>query len=152
MTLAAVRSIDGAPFQDDEVTDLEIDAPIDSTLTEAPPGCRGGSGVAGVSHARGDRRRRGGSRAGTDVAAGRVLLPERRRLRQQRRAPGVAERSRGTDAEFISLFEWPESQPRGEDGYVWERVERGSRTVLISDVSDRVGERGPRRSPSRARG
>ena len=43
--------------------------------------------------------------------------------------------------EFISLFEWPESQPRGEGGYVWERVERGSRTVLISDLSDRVGER-----------
>ena len=25
--------------------------------------------------------------------------------------------------------------------FLWERVERGSRTVLISDVSDRVGER-----------
>ena len=44
--------------------------------------------------------------------------------------------------EFVSLFEWPESLS------VWRgrlragmRVERGSRTVLISDLSDRVGER-----------
>ena len=38
MTLAATRVLDGIAFQHDEVTDLEIDAPVAPALTEIPPG------------------------------------------------------------------------------------------------------------------
>ncbi len=38
MTLAVTSVLDGIAFQHDEVTDLEIDAPVAPALTEVPPG------------------------------------------------------------------------------------------------------------------
>ena len=91
MTLAATRSIDGAPFQDDEVTVLEIDAPVDLALTETPPGAE----AVPVSQ---------GSRTIEEIAEAAELTvlaptwlpadyssPVRWRLRQGRRASSVAD-------------------------------------------------------------
>ena len=140
MTLAATRLIDGAPFQDDEVTDLEIDAPVDSALTETPPGAE----PVPVSQ---------GSRTIEEIAEAAeltVLAPTWLPAEYSFQSGGVYVRDDVPQVslvfsrdrrEFVQLFEWPESHPRGEGDYVWERVVRGSRPGLISDLSDQVGER-----------
>ena len=140
MTLAVTSVIDGVEFQHDEVTDLEIDAPIAPALTEVP------SGAETVPVTQGPRTLEEiAAAAGLPLLAPTWLPPE-----YTFQSGGAHVRNDVPDAtlnfsrerrEFISLFEWPESQPRGESGYQWERVQRGPRTVLISDLSDRVGER-----------
>jgi hypothetical protein len=140
MTLAATCLIDGAAFQDDEVTDLEIDAPIGAALTEAPPDAE----AVPASQ---------GSRTIDEIAATAeltVLAPTWLPPEYSFQSGGVYVRNDVPQVslvfsrdrrEFVQLLEWPESRPHGEGDYVWERVERGSRTVLISDLGDRVGER-----------
>ena len=140
LTLAATGMIDGAAFHDDEVTDLEVDAPVADALTEVPPDAE----TVPVSQ---------GSRTLEEIAAAAgltVLAPTWLPAEYSFQSGGVYVRDDVPQVsltfsrdrrEFDQLFEWPESQPRGEGDYVWERVERGSRTVLISDLSDRVGER-----------
>ena len=140
MTLAVTSVLDGIAFQHDEVTDLEIDAPVAPALTEVPPGAE----TVPVTQ---------GSRTLEEIAAVAglpLLAPTWLPPGYSFQSGGVYVRSDVPEVtltysrerrEFISLFEWPESQPRGESGYVWERIDRGPRTVLISDLSDRVGER-----------
>jgi hypothetical protein len=140
MTLATTRVIDGAEFQHDEVTDLEIDAPIAPALTEVPPGAET------VPVTQGPRTLEEiAAAAGLPLFAPTWLPPEYTfqsgGAHVRNDVPQATLNYSRERREFISLFEWPESQPRGESGYQWERVERGPRSVLISDLSDRVGER-----------
>jgi len=140
MTLAVTSVIDGTAFQHDEVTDLEIDAPVVPALTEVPPGAEV------VPASQGHRTLEElAAAAGLPLLAPTWLPPEYSfqsgGLYVKDEVPEAALTFSRDRREFISLYEWPESQARGEGGYVWERVERAGRTVLISDVSDRVGER-----------
>jgi hypothetical protein len=43
--------------------------------------------------------------------------------------------------EFVTLFEQPESERVGDEVYEWHSVDRGARTVLITDLGDEPGER-----------
>jgi hypothetical protein len=140
MTLAVTSVVDGTVFHHDEVTDFEIDAPVATTLTEVPgdaeavPASQGFRTVEEVAAA-----------AQLSLLAPTWLPPE-----YSFQTGGVFVRDDVPEAtlvfsrdrrEFVSLYEWPESQQRGDDVYEWERVERGPRTVLISDRSDQSGQR-----------
>lgn len=43
--------------------------------------------------------------------------------------------------EFVTLFQQPESQSVGDEVYEWHAVERGPRTVFVTDLGDEPGER-----------
>jgi hypothetical protein len=140
MTLGVSAVVDGRVFHHDEVVDLEIDAPVAAALTEVPEG----------AEARSVSQR---FRAVEEVAAEAqlVLLAPRWLPPEYSFQTGSASVRDGVPQatlvfsrdrrEFIQLFESPESRDRGEDTYVWERVKRGSRIVMISDGSDQPGQR-----------
>jgi hypothetical protein len=43
--------------------------------------------------------------------------------------------------EFVTVYQQPESQTVGEEVYESQRVERGPRAVMITDLGDKPGER-----------
>ena len=140
LTLAVTSVVEGTAFYHDEVADFEIDAPVAATLTKVPedaeavPASQGFRSVEEVAAAAqlallaptwlppGYTFQTGGVFVRDDVPEATLVFSRDRR-------------------EFVSLYEWPESRSRGEEVYEWERVERGPRTVFISDRSDQSGER-----------
>jgi hypothetical protein len=140
MTLAVTSLLNGTAFRHDEVTDFEVDAAIPTALTRAPEDAEevpAGQGFRSVEEV--------ATRAELLLLAPTWLPPE-----YSFQTGGVYRRDDIPDTtlvfsrdrhEFVSLYERPASHQPGDDAILWERVERGSRTVLISDRSDQVGER-----------
>jgi hypothetical protein len=140
MTLAVTTYVDDIAFRHHEVVNFEIDASIPAALTEPPADAE-------------EVRPSQGFRTVEEVAAAAqlsLLSPRWLPPEYSFQTGGVYRRDDIPEAtlvfsrdrrEFVSLYEWPESQQRGDDTIEWERVERGTRTVLISDRSDQAGQR-----------
>jgi hypothetical protein len=140
MTLEINALMDGRVFHHDQVIDLEVDAPVTAELTAVPEGAE----ARPVSQ---------GFRTVEEVAAEAQLvvlapgwLPEEYSFQTGSATvrdgiPQVTIIFSRERREFIQLLESPESESLGADVYAWERVDRGPRTVMISDQGDQIGQR-----------
>ena len=141
MTLAVTSWIDDAPFRHDEVSAIEPDATIAAALTAVPEGAE----MIPPSSFRAPR----------DVAIaapGLTLLsptwlPTNFVFQTGHASVDDADVphaslifSRDRRA-FVTLRQRPESQPFGEETYQWHHIERGPRTVFITDLTNAPGER-----------
>jgi hypothetical protein len=140
MTLAVTSFVDGAPFQHHEVTELEVDAAIAPALTEAP---RDAEAVPPSQSFRNVQEVAAATQltllAPTWLPPGYAFQTGGVHIRDG--VPSASVHFSRERKDFVSVYEFPESMPRGDDVYEWERVERGARTVLISDLGDQPGQR-----------
>jgi hypothetical protein len=140
LTLAVTSFVDGASFHHDEVTEFETEPTISPALTAVPAGAERVPATQGF-------------RSVEEIAAATplsLLAPRWLPPEFMFQTGGVFIRDGVPEANlvysrdrrvFVSLYEWPESRLPGEETIEWEPIDRGSRTVLMSDQSDRPGKR-----------
>jgi hypothetical protein len=138
LTVALTNFVDDQPFQHHEVTELELDPVVAPELTAAP------AGAIAVPPSAGNRSIEEIA-ADTDLAVFRATwLPDG--FAYQAGAayggeyPHVSITYARGGREFVSLHASP-AEPIPDDRYEWIMVQRGSRTVAITDVGDTPGER-----------
>jgi hypothetical protein len=140
MTLSLTNLVDGSALQHHEVVDFEVDADIPRELTGAPANAEM---VAATR--RFEAPQDVASAAGFPLLAP-TWLPDNYAFQtgSAREDDGVLHASlifSRDRHEFVTLFQQPESQSVGDEVYEWHAVERGPRTVFVTDLGDEPGER-----------
>jgi hypothetical protein len=140
MTLSVTSLVDGSPFQHHEVVDFELGADVGPELTAVP------AGAEAIPVSRGFRAPEDVATAAQFAVLAPTWLPANFTFQTGSarddddvlHASLIFSRDR---REFVTLSQQPESQVVGEEVYEWQRVERGPRAVLITDLGDEPGER-----------
>jgi hypothetical protein len=140
MTLSVTTLVDGSPFQHQEVVAFDHDIDVAPEITAAP------ADAEPVPASRGFREPRDVAAAAQFTLLAPTWLPANFTFQTGSarddddlfHASLIFSRDR---REFVTLFQQPESQAVGEEVYEWQRVERGPRAVLITDLGDEPGER-----------
>jgi hypothetical protein len=140
-TLSLTSFVDGNPFRHQEVVDLELNTVVPDELTAVPVGTE-------AFVPRPPLRGPGDLAATADLQ---VVSPawvpagfefDTRGSNVDRRNPAwvqvIFTRQR---REFVNIFEMPASEAVDDSTYTVEEVQRGDRTVSITDASDAVGTR-----------